>query len=115
MPEVQEEDDLANGITKHTAKKIPQGHLVTCGSRFLSKAEVNHAMVELELLAVQWAVEKCRLYLTGTRFTAIIDHQPLVSILNGQNLDAISNQRIQRIVAKLVGYDFWLLWTPGKT
>ena len=48
-------------------------------------------------------------------FTAITDQQPLVSILNGRNMDAISNQRIQRIVAKLVGYDFRLLWTPGKT
>ena len=34
--------------------------LITCGSRFLSAAEKNYAVCELELLGIQWAVEKCR-------------------------------------------------------
>ena len=77
--------------------------------------ENNYVVIELELTAIQWAVDNCRMYLAGTEFTAITDHQPLVGILNGKNLDNISNQRIHRIVSKLIGYQFKLLWTPGKT
>ena len=113
-PEGHEEDNLAKGITKHTAKKVPKGHLITCGTRFLSNAEKNYAVIELELLAIQWAVDKCWMYLAGTEFAAKTDHQPLVGILNGKNLDAISNRRINRIVSKLINYQFRLLWTPDK-
>ena len=94
---------------------MPTRKLICCGSRFLSKAEENYAIVEKELLAVQWAVEKARMYLAGSQFTAITDHAPLISILNGKNHDAIMNQRIQRISAKLIGYQFRLLWCKGKT
>ena len=83
-------------------------------SRFLSPAEKNYAVVELELLAIQWAVEKCRLYLAGTDFMVVTDHQPLLGILNRKNLDAINNVRIQRLMAKLLGYSFQVEWIPGK-
>ena len=42
------------------------------------------------------------------------DCQPLVAICNGKNLDAINNMRIQRLLAKTLGYDFRVLWTAGK-
>ena len=84
------------------------------GSRFLSPAEKNYAVVELELLAIQWAVGKCRLYLAGTDFTVVTDHQPLLGILNRKNLDVINNVRIQRLMAKLLGYSFKVEWVPGK-
>ena len=60
-------------------------NLVTAGSRFLSLAEKNYAVVELELLAIQWAIEKCRLYLAETHFKVITDHQPLLGIINRKN------------------------------
>ena len=52
----------------------------------------KYAMMELELMVLQWANEKCCMYLMGMliAFTTIIDHKPLVSIVNGQNLDAYS-------------------------
>ena len=93
------EDNLGNIVTKHTAKKIPKGKLVSCGSRFLSSAESNYTVIELELLAIHWAVQKCRLYLAGTVFTVIIDHQPLVGVMIGKDLDAITNMRIHRIMS----------------
>ena len=70
-PEGHEEDNLAEGITKHTAKKVPKGHLITSGSRFLSSVKNNYVVIELELTAIQWAVDNCRMYLAGTEFTAI--------------------------------------------
>ena len=51
--------------------------LITCGSRFLSPAEKNYAVVELECLAITWAVLKSRLYLIGKSFEIITDHKPL--------------------------------------
>ena len=82
----------------------------------MSSAESNYALIELELLAIQWAVQKCHLHLAGTKFTVITDHQPLlVGVMNGKNLDAITNMRIHRIMNKLIGYQFKVLWTQGKT
>ena len=54
--------------------------LITCGSRFLSTAEKNYAVCELECLGIQWAIEKCRLYLLGTQFLVVTDHKLLLSI-----------------------------------
>ena len=40
-------------------------------------------MMELELRLVEWATKKCRLYVIGLpSFTLIVDHQPLVTILD---------------------------------
>ena len=65
--------------TEDTHSSKPVHKLITCGSRFLSEAERNYAVVEWEWLAIQWAVQKCRLYLAGTDFEVITDHQPLIS------------------------------------
>merc|ERR1711997_250878 len=112
-PEI-EDDPRAEQKAKYTGKKMPKGQLIACGSRFLSPAEANYAIIEAELLAVQWAVQKLRMYLAGAQFTVITDHAPLTSILNGKNHDAIYNQRIQRISSKLIGYQFRLLYCRGK-
>ena len=89
--------------------------MITCGSRLLSEAERNYAVVELELLVIQWAVQKCRLYLAGADFEIITDYQPLICIMNGHNLDAIQNARIHRLMSKLLGYRLKVSWTLGKT
>ena len=84
--------------TRYLIKRVPKGDLISCGSRYISSAELNYAyaMVELELLALQWATEKACLYLLGAPFSAITDHQLLVPIVNGFNYDAHANARIQR-------------------
>ena len=88
--------------------------LIMTGSRFLSPAENNYAVVELELLAIQWRVEKCRMYLSGAEFLIVTDHQPLLRILNRKNLDTINNIRIQRLMAKLLVYSYKVEWVSGK-
>ena len=97
---------------KDTGKKAPL--LIMAGSCFLSPAEKNYAVIELELLAIQWATEKCRLYLARANFTIVTDHQPLLGVLNRKNLDAINNVRIQRLMSKLLRYSFKIEWIPGK-
>ena len=111
---IQTDKPLELGEAKHIIKKMPHGSLVTCGSRYLSKAKFNYAMCELELLALQWACKKAKLYLLGAPFVAVTYHQPLVAIVNGRNHNAHANPRIQRILTKLIRFDLTLYWTLDK-
>ena len=89
--------------------------LTQTGSRFTTNIELRYAMVELELLAVVWAVKKCYVYLQGLpSFDIVVDHKPLESILNNQTLDMIDNLRIQRLKEKLSYYVFCVIWRQGK-
>jgi hypothetical protein len=92
--------------------KVPR--LIMAASRFLSGGEKNYVAVELELLAIQWVVQKCRMYLAGAQFTVVTDHQPLLGIMSGKNLDAINNVRIQRLMAKLLGFSYKVEWIARK-
>ena len=89
--------------------------LVQCGSRFLTDTETRYATIELELLAVAWAMAKCRLYISGLQhFTLMTDHRPLIPILNHYTLDAIENPRLQRLKEKVASYTFTAVWRAGK-
>ena len=88
--------------------------LIQCGSRFLSDTETRYAMIELELLAVVWAAQKCKPYLSGKSFELVIDHRPLVPILDSYTLDQIENPRLQRLVMKLQMFQFSTTWRQGK-
>ena len=88
--------------------------LVQAGSRFLSGPESRYAIVELELLAVSWAIIKCHIFLAGLpHFTVITDHRPLIPILNTHRLDEIENPRLQRLKTRLMAYNFTAEWIKG--
>ncbi|MEL6606359.1 MAG: RNase H-like domain-containing protein, partial [Cyanobacteria bacterium J06614_10] len=89
--------------------------LIQCGSRFLTDTESRYATIELELLAVTWAMAKCHLYLSGLQhFTLMTDHRPLIPILNHYTLDAIENPRLQRLKMKITSYIYTAVWRAGK-
>ena len=89
--------------------------ITQAGSRFTTDTESRYAMVELELLAVVWAIRKCRIYLQELpHFDVVVDHKPLESILNNQTMDMIDNPRIQRLKEKLSGYTFQTIRKKGK-
>ena len=89
--------------------------LIQAGSRFLSDAETRYAVIELKMLAVSWAITKCRLFLTGLQhFHIVTDHNPLLSILNTRRLDEIENPRLQHLKARIMGYNFTTQWTKGS-
>ncbi|XP_043217351.1 uncharacterized protein LOC122379318 [Amphibalanus amphitrite] len=89
--------------------------LVHCGSRFLTDTESRYAVVEIELAAVLWACRKCHIYLAGLpHFTLIVDHRPLVPILNQKQLSEIENPRLQRMREKLTPYSFTASWQKGS-
>ena len=88
--------------------------LIQAGSRFLSDTESRYAIIELELLAVSWAIIKCKLFLAGLpHFTVVTDHHPLVPILNNHRLDEIENPRLQRLKSKIMAYNFTAQWVKG--
>ena len=89
-------------------------HLLQCGSRFLSDAETRYAVIELECLAVAWAVRKCHLFLAGTSFELVTDHRPLVPIINDYSLDKIENPRLLRLILKLRPYQVHASWRKGS-
>ena len=89
--------------------------LVQAGSWFLSDAESRYATIELELLAISWAIAKCKVFLAGLQhFYIITDHNPLVPILNSCCLDKIGNPRLQRLKSHLMAFNFTAQWVKGS-
>ena len=90
-------------------------HIVQAGSRFLTDTETRYAVIELEMLSVAWAAQKCRIFLAGLpTFTVITNHSPLVPILNSHRLDEIENPRLQRLRTRLLAYNFIAKWIKDK-
>jgi len=90
--------------------------LVACGSRFLRDVETRYATLELEAIAIEYAMKKCRIYLCGLpEFTVVTDHRPLIPMFNMYQLSQIENAKVQRIKNDLTSqYQFKLVWKKGK-
>jgi len=89
--------------------------LIICGSCSLTDAQTRYATVELECLAIQWAVKKCNYYLRGLpHFDVYTDHRPLEGLFR-KDLHDLDNPRLQRIREKLLPYSFTVTWVEGKT
>ena len=60
-------------------------------------------------------MKKCRLHLLGLpTFNLIVDHQPLVTILDKYTLNAVENPRLQRMKEKMSPFVFKTIWRKGK-
>ena len=94
---------------------VGPSRIIQCGSRSLTPAEQNYAVIELESLAIAWAINKCSFYLKGIQsFEVITDHRPLLGIFN-KSLVQIENSRIVKIREKVIDYNFTITWLAGKT
>ena len=88
--------------------------VLQCGLRSLSDAERNYSIIELECLAIQWALAKCDFFLHGLEdFSVITDHYPLVGVFN-KPLSAIKNPQLVQIWEKKLLYSFSMSWMAGK-
>ena len=88
--------------------------VIQCGSRALTKAESNWAAIEVECLAIQWAIQHCSFYLKGIQaFEVITDHHPLLGTF-AKPLSQIDNPRLVRLREKIIGYSFTVSWIPGR-
>ena len=89
--------------------------LIQCGSVSLSPTQSRYSTMELECLAIVQAINKCHYYLAGiTRFEVWTEHRPLVGAFT-KHLHLLQNQRLMRMREKLTGYNFSVIWTPGKS
>ena len=67
------------------------------------------------MLAVCWAISKCRMFLTGLQhFIILTDHNPLIPILNNHRPDELENPRLQRLKTRLMAYNFTAQWLKGS-
>jgi hypothetical protein len=85
---------------------------VCCASRTLIGPEKNYPQIDLELLAVIWALERFDLFTYGRHVLVKSDHSPLTRIVKKPLADLSIRQ--QRLVARSMRYDFEIQYQPGK-
>ena len=86
--------------------------IIAFASRTLSKLERKYSQVELEALALIFAVEKFHMYVYGKKFKLYSDAKAIVFIYGGMSHK--SPARIERWGLRLLPYDFELIHTPGE-
>ena len=72
-------------------------------SKSLTAAQQNYVAIELEALAVSWAVQKFHHHLYGTSFTLQTDQKPLQAILSKSLVEA--TPWMQRLLLPTIPYD----------
>ena len=89
-------------------------YLIACGSKPLTPTQQRYAVIELEGLAIKWAIKQNNYYLRGMpHFDVITDHKPLRGIF-AKPLHEITNPRLLRYREALNPYSFEVSWNAGK-
>lgn len=90
----------------------PEGEVVIAyGSKTLVGSEKNYTINHLEALAIIWAVNRYRHYLSSKEeFIIRTDHAALVYIFNNDK----PSPKLQRWKACLMGYNYRIEYRPGK-
>ena len=75
-----------------TQPKDDRINILQCGLTTLSSAQRGYSIMELEMLGVVWALDKCKYFLKGSHNVVVLtDHAPLVGI-ERCDLSTIGNQ-----------------------
>ena len=85
---------------------------VSYASRSLTDVERRYSQTEKEALALVWACERFNMYPSGRNFELETDHKPLDRIYSRTSKPCA---RIERWLLRLQGYDFKVVYQPGKT
>ncbi|UYV81765.1 K02A2.6-like [Cordylochernes scorpioides] len=91
---------------------MQEGRPIAFASASLNNTQKKYAQIEKELLALWYGCQRFNYHLYGRKFTAQTDHKPLLAILK-KPLEELS-PRLERLVLKLMRYDFNLEYVPGK-
>ena len=82
-------------------------------SRALSETQKGYVVIELEALAVAWAMEKFHHFLYGNEFVLETD-QKLLEVLLSKSLNQ-ATPRLQHILIRTFPYHFKVQYIPGLT
>ena len=82
-------------------------------SKVLTDTQRSYMAIEIESLAVAWAMEKCHHFLYTSHFILEADQKPLEAILSKSLNQA--TQRLQRILIRTFPYNFTVCYIPGVT
>ena len=88
-----------------------QAHLLCIKNT--SRLTEKYVAIELEALAMSWAIKKFHHYLYGQKFTMDTDQRQLVSIFSKSPLDALP--RMHWLLMKTVPYDMTVKYIPSTT
>lgn len=86
------------------------GKVVAYASRNLKPAETRYPVIELELLAIVWAIRHFRPYLYGKKFIIKTDHKPLIYLFGMTD----PSSRLTKFRLYLEEYDFNIEYIPGR-
>jgi hypothetical protein len=78
----------------------------------LTPAERIYSIIEKELLAVVFALQRFNFYTAGWRVTVFTDHQPLLGA--ARNVLLRDNPRLDRLFDKIISYHLSWVYVPGK-
>ena len=80
-------------------------------SNVLTETQWGYIAIEIELLAVAWAMEKFHHFLYASHFILETDQKPLEAILSKSLNQA--TPRLQRILIRIFPYNFTICYIPG--
>ena len=86
--------------------------VISHASRSLSDVECRYSQTEKEALALVWACERFSMYVTGETFELETHHKPLERMYSRTSKPCA---RIERWVLRLQGFNFTVVYRPGKT
>ena len=92
---------------------MQDGHPVYFASKSLTTAQQNYVAIELEALAVSWAVQKFHHYLYGRPFMLQTDQKPLQAILSKSLVEA--TPCMQCLLLPTIPYDMTVKYIKGET
>ena len=87
--------------------------LVYFASKALTEAQKGYIAMELESLAIAWALEKFHHFLYVSHFILETDQKPLEVILSKSLNQA--TLRLQMILIRIFSYHFTVCYIPGLT
>lgn len=85
-------------------------HPIGFGSKNLNDAQSKYSAIEMELLAIVTGIENFREYLYFRPFIVFSDHKALESFRTLKSPSC----RIAKFTAKILDYDFTIVYKPGK-
>jgi hypothetical protein len=102
-------EGISAGLFQPTEKGPKPVHFI---SRSLTDTEKRYSQTEKDALAIKWAAERLRIYLSGApRFTIITGHKPLIPMFEKTKK---LPPRIEKWIMAIQDLDFTVKYEPGR-